>query len=74
MSQVETQECVAGLEHCEQHGGVGLCARVRLHVGIFSTEELAHTVDGELFYLVNHLAAAIVTFAWIAFGIFVGEV
>ncbi len=71
--EVHAQECVAGLEHGLEHCHVGLCARVGLHVGIFSTEELAEALDGEAFCLVDHLAAAVVAVAGIAFGIFVGE-
>ena len=44
-----------------------------LNVGIFCSEELFHTGNGQLLNAVNHLAAAIITVAWIAFGIFVGE-
>ena len=74
MSQVESHEGVAGLQTGEQHGGVGLCAGVGLHVSIFGIEELADAVDGQLLYLVDHLAAAVVALARVAFGVFVGQV
>lgn len=72
--EVETHEGVAGLEHGEEHGLVGLGTGVRLNVGELSPEELLHTVDGELLHLVDDLATAIVTLAGQALGIFVGEV
>ena len=74
VSEVEAHEGVAWLKHCEQYCSIGLCARVRLHVGIFSAEEFANTVDSELFYLVNNAATAVVALAGIALGILVGEV
>ena len=72
--EVETHERVAGGEDGEEHRLIGLGAGVRLHVGELSSEEFLHTVDGELLYLVDDLAAAIVTFAGQTLGIFVGEV
>ena len=72
--QVQAHEGVAGLQHSQQHSGIGLCARVGLHVGIFCAKQLAHAVDGQLLYLVHHLTAAIVAVAGIAFGIFISEV
>ena len=72
--EVETHEGVARLEHGEQHGLVGLRAGVGLHVGELGAEEMLHAVDGELFHLVHHLAAAVVALAGETLGIFVGEV
>ena len=74
MGKVKSHECVAWLQHCEQYGGIGLCARVWLHVGIFGSEEFAHTVDGKLFHFVNHLASTIVSLSGITLSILVGEV
>ena len=71
--EVESHEGVAWLEHRKQHGCVGLCARVGLYVGVFSTEELFHALDGESLGLVHHLTSAVIALARIALGIFVGE-
>ena len=73
MVEVKPHEGVARLEASQENGHVGLCAGVRLHVGPFRTEELLHAVNGNLFALVNDLAAAIVALARKTFGIFVGH-
>ena len=73
MCKIESHEGVTGFEHSQQYGCVGLCARVGLYVGIFGSEQLAHTVDGELLHLVHYLATAIVSLAGIALGILVGQ-
>ena len=72
--EVEAHEGVARLEHRQQHGLVGLCAGVGLHVGKLGTEEGLDTLDGQCLHLVYHLAAAIVALAGKAFGILVGEI
>ena len=72
--KVEAHECVSWLKHCEQHCSIGLCARVRLNIGIFSAEEFANSVDSKLFHLVNNAATAVVALAGITLGILVGEV
>ncbi|MNX93962.1 hypothetical protein D3C86_1261770 [compost metagenome] len=46
---------------------------MRLHIGEFRTEELLQPVDGDLFDLVDKFAAAVITLAGIALGIFVGQ-
>ena len=71
--EVESHEGVAGIEYCQEDCSVGLSTRVRLHVGVFSSEEFLDSVDGQLFHLVHHLTTAVVSLSGIAFGIFVGE-
>ena len=71
--EVHTHEFVAGIEHRHEHRHVGLRSRMGLHIGVFCTEKLFKTVLGEGLGLINNLAAAIVTVAGIAFGIFVGQ-
>ena len=73
MVEVEPHEGVAGIEHGQEHGCIGLRSAVGLHVGILGAKELLHAVDGQLFHLIHHLAAAVVALAGIAFGIFVGQ-
>ena len=72
--EVKTHEGVAGLQHSEQHSLVGLCTGVRLYIGKLSTEEFLDALDGEGFYLVHHLAAAIIAFAGQTLSIFVGQI
>ena len=71
--KVQTHEFVARIQHCEEYGGIGLCARVRLYVSPFCTENLFQTIDSNLFALVYNLATAIVTLAGIALCVLVGE-
>ena len=45
---------------------------MRLYIGIFSIEETAYALNGELFYLVNHLTSPVVPCSGVSFRIFVG--
>ena len=74
----EPHERVAGLQDREEDRGVGLGARVRLHVdghldagGL--AEELLGALDREALDLVDEFAAAVVALAGIALGVLVGE-
>ena len=59
-AQVHPQHGVAGLQHGEVDGHVGLRAGVRLHVGVLGAEELLGALDGEFLDDVDVLAAAVV--------------
>ena len=71
--QVHPQHRVARLEQREVHGHVRLCARVRLHVGVFRAEQRLRAFDRERLCDVDELAAAVVALARISFGVLVGE-
>lgn len=71
MVEIHTHEFVAGVEHRHEHSHVGLRARMRLHIGIFSTEKLLEAVLSEGLGLVNHLASAVVAVAGVSLGILV---
>ena len=73
VAEVEPEKLVARLQAGHEDGHVGLGTRVRLHVGPAGSVHLLETLDGKTLALVNHLAAAVVALARIAFGIFVGE-
>ena len=73
LGQIHAHDGIAGLQQGEIHGGVGLGAGMGLHVGILRAEEPAGPVDGDLFHLVHELAAAVVPFAGIALGVFIGQ-
>ena len=45
-----------------------------LNIGKFGTEELLYALNGEIFYLVNHLTSAVIALAGQAFGILISEV
>ena len=74
MVKVQSHECVAGLQHSEQYGSIGLCSRVRLNIGILCTEDFLYALDGKVLYDIYHLATAIVTFARESLSILVGKV
>src|SRR5260370_279211 len=44
-----------------------------LDVGVFRAEEFLGAIDGELFDFVGVFATTVVTLAWVAFSVFVGE-
>ena len=71
LGKVKTHEHVARLQHSHLHSKVGLGTGMRLNIGILSSVELAEPVDGELLYLVHHLASSVVALARIALRIFV---
>ena len=72
--EVEAHKDVAGLQHGQQYGLVGLSSGVRLHVGKFCIEEPLDALDGQRLHLVDNLATAVIAFAGQSFGIFVGEI
>ena len=71
-AEVEPHHGVAGLKDGHHDRHVGLCAGVGLYVGPFRSVDGLDAVDGELFYLVNHLATAVIALARVALGVFVG--
>ena len=73
MRKIEPHEGVARFENGEEDRHVGLCARMGLHVGVFGSVETADALDGQRLDPIDDLAAAVVTGAGIAFGVFVGQ-
>ena len=73
VGQIHADDGVARLEHGHIGREVGLCAGVRLHVGVFCAEKLLGTVNGDLLDDVDHFAATVVALAGVALGIFVGQ-
>ena len=71
--QVEPHERVAGLQERQENGLVHLAARVGLDVGEGAAKQLLGALDRQRLGDVDFLAAAVVAFARIAFGVFVGE-
>src|SRR5580704_11145176 len=73
MGEVEAEDGVSGLEDGHVGGGVGLRAGVRLHVGMFSPEDLLRSVASEVLDDVGEFASAVVAATGVALGVFVGE-
>ena len=64
LGEAHAEQLVAWLQQIAmQTAGVGLRARVRLHVGIVSAEQLLRALDGERLRIVDVLAAAVVALA-----------
>ena len=71
MREVKSHESVPRLEACHHDGHVRLGSGMRLDIGVFSLEEFADTVYGELFDLVDHFASPVISCSGIAFGVLV---
>ena len=67
------EDGVAGLQYGKENALIGLAAGMRLHIGELAVEQLLRALDGEFFRDVDHLAAAVIALAGVAFRIFVGE-
>lgn len=72
LAEVEAHEGVTRLEDCHLNGHIGLCSGMRLDIGPLCAVDSLEPVDGDLLYLVDNLASAIVAFARITFRILVG--
>ena len=73
VGEAHAEDGVAGFKDGSVHGLVGLGAGMGLDVGVFRTKEFFDAVDCQLFDDVNVFAAAVVAFAGVAFGVFVGQ-
>ena len=71
--KIHAHDGVARLQRAHVNGDVGLRAGVGLYVGVFGAEEFLCAINRELLDLVGEFAAAVITFAGIAFRVFVGE-
>ena len=73
VSQVQTENGVARL----QHGGVGLHVRLRagvgLHIGVFGAEQFLSSIARQILHHIRELATAVVALARISLRILVGE-
>ena len=73
MGQVQPQHHVARLQRRKVDRRVGLGAGVWLHVGMFGMEQFLGAIAGEVLDHVDELAAAVISPAGIALGIFIGQ-
>jgi hypothetical protein len=71
--EIEAENRVAGLQHCRVGRGVGLGARVRLHIDVLAAEELARAVAGQVLDDVGILATAVIAASGVALCVFIGE-
>jgi hypothetical protein len=73
VGQIHAHNCVSWLQQGQENSEIGLRPRVGLHIGVGCPEQLLSPVNGQLFNLVNKLAAAVVALARQPFCILVGE-
>ena len=72
--KVHAHDRIARFQHGEIDGEIRLRAAVRLHVAMIATEKLFQPFARQLLGDVYKLAAAVIAFCGIPFGIFVGKV
>ena len=71
--EVHAEDRVAGLEDGQVDRHVGLCARMRLHVGVIGAEQRLGARDRERLGDVDEFAAAVVAFARVSLGVLVRQ-
>ena len=71
--QVQTHERVTRLQQRQEHRLVHLAAAVRLDIGEFAVEQLLGPLDRQVLDDIDILAATVIAFARISFGVFVGQ-
>ena len=71
--QIHTHDGISRLTYRELYRKVCLCARVRLYIGIGTSEQFHGSVPCQILNHVHTIASAVVSLARIPFGIFVCE-
>ena len=72
VGKVHSQYGVTRLEQRKIGGHVGLGAGVWLYIDILGPKQGLGTIDGQLFSDIDKLAAAVISFSRISFGILIG--
>ena len=73
MGEVHAKNGVARVEQRHVGGGIGLGTGMGLDVSVFGVKKFFGTIAGQVFDDVGILAAAVVPFAGVAFGILIRE-
>ena len=73
VSQIQTKNCVARLQHRRVSGLIRLRSRVRLHVGMLRAKKFLGPLARQILDHVGKLASAVIALAGIALRILVGE-
>ena len=73
LRKIHSHKSVARFEQGKKGGEVRVCAGVRLHVGVFRAEELFCAFPRDIFNNIHAPASAVITFAGITLGVFVGK-
>ena len=72
-SQAHAHDGVAGLQQRQKNGLVGLRTRIGLNVHKLRAIKFFEPVNTKLLNHVDKFTAAVITLAWISFGVFVGQ-
>ena len=72
--KIHAQNGIARLQHGKIHACIGVCAAVRLDVGMIAAEQLLDALARQVFHDVHVLTAAVIALAGQTFGIFIGQV
>ena len=73
MVQVHSHYGIPRLQHRNKRRHIGLGARMGLHVGIITAEQLLCPLNGQIFHHIHTFASAVIAFSRIAFRILVGQ-
>ena len=73
MGQIHPQNGITWFEEGKISAGIGLCAGMRLHVGMFGPEQRFGPFNRQRFGNIYAFAAAVIAGCRITFGIFVGQ-
>ena len=69
--QIHTHESISRLHHGKKDRHICLCTGMRLYIDILAAKELFRTFSGKILHHVHTLAAAVISFAGIAFRILI---
>ncbi len=72
VGQTHTHDGIARFDKSKICRHVGLSAGVRLDIGVLRPEQLFSPLNGNGFYRIHIVTAAVITFAGITLSIFVG--
>ena len=71
--QIHAHDCVTGLDQRKKCRQIGVCAGVRLYVGIFAAKQFAGAFPGNVLRDIHGIAAAVIASAGIALGVLIGQ-
>ncbi len=73
MGQVQSKQCISWIHKCQVHSSIGRGTRMRLNVDPVGIKQFLCSFAGEVFNFIYMLTTTVISFAGIAFGIFIGQ-
>ena len=71
--EIHAENGIAGLQRRDVNRNICLRARMRLNVGMLGAENLLRAIDRQALHAIYVFAAAVISFARIAFRVFIRE-